>query len=295
MLERYIGVIKPEEKEVFTRFDSKSVINNAFELWILFLKQSKLEHDEAANSLLDEACRLLKPYEKALPFVIAEESFFTSLTNTYKFTKERIFSGIFYTALLNMGTTERKVFFPLQKGMDWCGYKLQKGTLSITSIDSWWTGLDAEGGCIIDNGSPKFFGCAAKDGVFIKHRYALKDEEKYSSFGYNAHGGIFINHGYTPSIGDFAHGGLFINYDSTLSGGEQAEGDCIFVSPTMRERCKRGCIYLIASDLKKDKSLSLLIDKMYEHTKDSAAIDIPAIKNLGDLIKIYCEERYGDR
>ncbi len=208
-LDDYFGLGKPDEKKQSEQQTNKFV--DAFNEWEKFILSVKkpifagcwvIDFD-FFDYLLQSSMTVLEPYEHALPESIEHEVFLVEkLEKGYK-----PYAGFFFTALLNVGSKNRKVTIPASyRDISFLGYGLKKGTLELFADGKNEIGFRAEGGRIINHGYNSWNICmATRDGVFINH-----GQPAY--FGTCAKGGIFVNHGKLHTFGSVAQGGIFINH-----------------------------------------------------------------------------------
>lgn len=170
--------------------------------------------DENLNKLLQKAELLLNKCESSIPVSI-DMSVLQIGPADVKFDSlgYKKYKGIFYTAMLNVGTKERKLLFYSKNPIPFLGYGLKKGIVEAYAHCLDFMGYKAEGGCTFNYGRNSWcFGTDALDGIFV-NQGTLMDY-----FGQFAKGGTFVNNG---SIGGgFGYGaddGLFVNYNQAVN------------------------------------------------------------------------------
>ncbi len=224
-LEHYLGIGKPDEKaHVEVKTNPVQTVANAYKLWIKFVEKHQQLSPE--NLFLEEAERMLSPFDAILPDRFDKEYFkpIDSVRdcNIYRY------SGIFYTALLNIGSTERKITVPneitiIKDEMSYFGYKLKKGTLELYARD-FHAGEEMQGGTLIYRGwRGTNLGQGASGGLLI-------NESETCWLGQNAKDTKFINKGKAQLVGIAATNCFFENHGEADNFGQLNHDNCVFVN-----------------------------------------------------------------
>ncbi len=234
---KYDGLTKPEEKATIeVETDPVHIVRSAYSLWMQFVERPvyDLRDDKLYDSLREEAIRLLAPYEK-LPMEITDKAYFTVINDFHG--KAFWFSGIFYTALAELGN--RHLVVPKDiPSVKLFGYKMSRGKLDILAsaeqIGKYSSGGhitfsghytntvcdNATGGTFVNKGNVGTFS-RAKNCTFINHEHVNRVAgyiencifENYGHvddiYNYCGENSVFINHNYVAGMGGH---GTFANF-----------------------------------------------------------------------------------
>lgn len=221
-IDDYFGVGKPDEKKAIELNENPvQLIANALASWELCLERITPKYygifDEAMlDEMYEEATRLLRPYENLHLPVISKQHFIPLEVLPYG---HSYYCGIFYTALLNTATNERKMIVPAHINAGFFGYRMQKGVMELYA-DSASSGLRASGGTIFSYGTNSSFAQEASGGVFVNYG-------RPRHFGCNARGGLFINRNFVDDFASAVSGGLFIQQGKVIDFASLSRGTFI--------------------------------------------------------------------
>ncbi len=220
-IDDYFGVGKPDEKKAIEpNENSVQLIANALASWELCLKRIMPKYHSISDAMLDEmyeeATRLLRPYENLHLPVISKQHFIPLEVLPYE---HSYYCGIFYTALLNTATNERKMIVPAHINSGFFGYRMQKGVMELYA-NSASSGLRASGGTIFSYGTISSLCQEASGGVFVNHG-------RLGHFGCNATGGVFINRDFVEDFASAVSGGLFIQQGKVMDFASLSSGTFI--------------------------------------------------------------------
>ncbi len=216
-LDDYLCMGKPEEKKTIGISENPvSIIHHLFSIWSAYVMKNappysnRWPDERVLDPLVKEAEKISSAHK--LPERIDDMEFFipiASISEDY-----RLYSGIFYTALLNNGVTHITIPKTAPFVGLW-GYKLKRGTIELNT-GSEHVGSFAEGGQIINN----------TDEIVGPFYHMLVGEKKLwnmGTLGRGARGGIFINNGEVALFGTRSDGGIYINHGCTGNAGASSK------------------------------------------------------------------------
>ncbi|MBI4441731.1 hypothetical protein HY639_06190 [Candidatus Woesearchaeota archaeon] len=219
-------------------------------------------------TLIDEARRLLSPYDAQMPSVVDGDLLGAKClpSKGTDATKHDI-TQYFYAGLLQA----RQIFVLLNGCFRRFGWHIRQGLVfSQAHVDS--LGCYSRGGCLINNRYTHYFGSGSSDT-------------------------IFVNHGYAEEMGGHAQDSIYINFGKSLQIGGSHDTNTIFITTTLPKHnfpksLRESCILLTPKRLQKNKVLSKLVYQLYSVTVDRASLDATAITDLGTAITAHCQSHY---